>query len=85
MTIAKADGSYELADLPLGAYQISIPGQLQPKTVVIISSSPVLQKVDLQQNSIKSLSSSANLFPGNDRMVFMHFWAKLSFCIQWYS
>ena len=72
-TISKADGSYEFADLPLGAYQISISGQLQPKTVVIISSSPVLQKVDLQQNGIKSLSSYSNLFPGNDRMVFMHF------------
>ncbi len=72
-TIAKADGSYEFADLPLGAYQISTPGQLQPKTVVIISSSPVLQKVDLQQHKIKSLSSYSNLFPGNDRMVFMHF------------
>lgn len=72
-TIAKADGSYELADLPLGAYQISTSGQLQPKTVVIISSSPVLQKVDLQQSTIKSLSSYSNLFPGNDQMVFMHF------------
>ena len=72
-TIAKADGSYEFADLPLGAYQISTSGQLQPKTVVIISSSPVLQKVDLQSSGIKSLSSYSNLFPGNDRMVFMHF------------
>jgi hypothetical protein len=72
-TIAKADGSYEFADLALGAYQISTSGQLQPKTVVIISSSPVLQKVDLQQNGVKSLSSYSNLFAGNDRMVFMHF------------
>lgn len=72
-TIAKADGSYEFADLPLGVYQISTSGQLQPKTVVIISSSPVLQKVDLQQNPTESLSSYSNLFPGNDRMVFMHF------------
>jgi hypothetical protein len=72
-TIAKADGSYEFADLALGAYQISTVGQLQPKTVVIISSSPVLQKVDLQQNGVKSLSSYSNLFAGNDRMVFMHF------------
>jgi Carboxypeptidase regulatory-like domain len=72
-TIAKADGSYEFRDLALGAYQISTSGQLQPKTVVIISSSPVLQKIDLQQNTVKSLSSYSNLFPGNDRMVFMHF------------
>jgi Carboxypeptidase regulatory-like domain len=72
-TIAKADGSYELVDLPLGAYQISTSGQLQPKTVVIISSSPVLQKVDLQRHQIGSLSSYSNLRPGNDRMVLMNF------------
>ncbi len=69
-TIAKADGSYEFADLPLGAYQISTSGQLQPKTVVIISSSPVLQKVDLQQNNLKSLSSNSNLFPAIQLKLF---------------
>jgi hypothetical protein len=47
--ITKSDGSYELADLPLGAYEISIPGQLQPQTISIISSSPVLQIINLHQ------------------------------------
>jgi hypothetical protein len=60
-TISKADGSYEFTDLALGAYQISILGQLQPITIAIVSSSPVLQKVDLKQTRSSNLTSSANL------------------------
>jgi hypothetical protein len=60
-TIAKADGSYELADLPLGAYQISIAGQLHSTTISIVSSSPVLQKVDLQQSSTSNPTSFSHL------------------------
>jgi hypothetical protein len=45
---SKADGSYEFVDLTPGTYQISTPGQLQPSTIAIVSSSPVLQKVDLK-------------------------------------
>jgi hypothetical protein len=72
-TMAQADGSYEFVDLALGAYQISTPGQLQPKIVAIVSSSPVLQKVDLRQNVTSSLSSQSHLFAGNDRMFLMDF------------
>ncbi len=72
-TFAKVDGSYEFADLPLGAYQLSISGQLQPNTISIMSSSPVLQKVDLQQTSQTRLPSFSHLETGNDRMSFFNF------------
>jgi Carboxypeptidase regulatory-like domain len=45
---SKADGSYEFVDLTPGTYQISTAGQLQPTTIAIVSSSPVLQKLDLK-------------------------------------
>lgn len=45
---SKADGNYQFIDLSPGTYQISIPGQSQPTTIAIVSSSPVLQKVDLK-------------------------------------
>jgi Carboxypeptidase regulatory-like domain len=72
-TTSKADGSYEFTDLTLGAYQLDLMGQSQPKTIVIMSSSPVLQKVDLQQTGSDKPNSSAHLFRGNDQMVLMNF------------
>jgi hypothetical protein len=72
-TIAKADGSYEFVDLALGAYQISISGQLQPQTIAIVSSSPVLQKVDLQLAGTIRSTSSSQLMTGNDRMFLLNF------------
>jgi Carboxypeptidase regulatory-like domain len=53
-TMTKIDGSYEFADLPLGVYQISIAGQLYPATIAIVASSPVLQRLDLQQSAVSN-------------------------------
>ncbi len=72
-TSSKADGSYEFTDLTLGAYQIKTIGRSQPKNIVIMSSSPVLQKVDLQQTSSDKTDPSTQLFRGNDQMVLMNF------------
>jgi Carboxypeptidase regulatory-like domain len=72
-TRSKADGSYEFTDLTLGAYQLNLIGRSQPKNIVIISSSPVLQKVDLQQTSSDKPNSSTQLLRGNDQMVLMNF------------
>jgi Carboxypeptidase regulatory-like domain len=72
-TTAKADGSYEFADLPLGAYQLSVAGQPQPTTISILSSSPVLQKIDLQHISPTKLPSFSHLETGNDRMSFFNY------------
>ncbi len=80
--ITKSDGSYELTDLPLGAYEISIAGQSQPKTISIISSSPVLQRIDLQQANLPQ-SNQADLAPqtefriNNCEMVFLNCWHGL--------
>ncbi len=43
----KSDGSYAIEDLALGNYQISTPGQVNPAIVAIVSSSPVLQQLNL--------------------------------------
>jgi Carboxypeptidase regulatory-like domain len=72
-TISKADGSYEFTDLNLGAYQLQTLGRSQPKNIVIISSSPVLQKVDLQQTDSSQQNSSTHIFTGNDQMMFINF------------
>jgi Carboxypeptidase regulatory-like domain len=56
-TTSKADGSYEFADLALGAYEISTTGQLQPYKIAIGSSSPVLQQLNLQQTVLNDLTS----------------------------
>ncbi|WP_310425716.1 carboxypeptidase-like regulatory domain-containing protein [Chamaesiphon sp. VAR_48_metabat_135_sub] len=47
-TNSNLDGSYEFADLALGAYDISTPGQLYPATISIVSNSPVLQQLNLR-------------------------------------
>jgi hypothetical protein len=73
-TITKPDGSYEFADLALGAYQISIPGQLYPLTIAIVSSSPVLQKLDLQQTTVSHFTSPTQLTTGNCPVVLMSCW-----------
>ncbi len=49
-TRTNADGSYKLEDLALGAYQISIPGHSQPAPIAIVSSSPVVQQLNLVGN-----------------------------------
>lgn len=43
----KADGSYAIEDLAPGNYQISTPGQVNPAIIAIVSSSPVLQQLNL--------------------------------------
>jgi Carboxypeptidase regulatory-like domain len=73
-TVTKADGSYEFADLALGVYQISTPGQSQPTTVSIVSSSPVLQQLNLQQTSPNNLRSSSQLTSNGERIVFANSW-----------
>jgi Carboxypeptidase regulatory-like domain len=73
-TITKSDGSYEFADLALGAYQISTSGQLYPTTISIISNSPVRQQLNLQQTKASSLPSSPQLASDNCQMMFASCW-----------
>jgi hypothetical protein len=73
-TMTKSDGSYEFADLPFGAYQISTSGQLQPATVAIVSSSPVLQKIDLHQTSVGYLTPCPRLTIDSKSQVFVNCW-----------
>ncbi len=73
-TVTKADGSYEFADLALGAYQISTAGQSQPTTISIVSSSPVLQQLNLQVPRTNNLTSSSRLTTTGDRIVFATSW-----------
>ncbi len=73
-TMTKPDGSYELADLALGVYQISIPGQLEPATIAIVSNSPVLQKLDLRQSKLSYLTAPTQLTTGNCQIVLMSCW-----------
>jgi Carboxypeptidase regulatory-like domain len=73
-TVTKADGSYEFADLALGAYQISTHGQSQPTTISIVSSSPVLQQLNLQQPRTNNLTPSSQLTTTGDRIVFANSW-----------
>ena len=47
-TISKADGSYELNDLALGTYEVSISGQSNPTIISIVSDSPIVQKLNLK-------------------------------------
>jgi hypothetical protein len=76
-TITKSDGSYELADLALGAYQISIPGQLTPATIAIVSSSPVLQQLDLKQTTIRDLTAPIQFVNSSCQMLLMNCWQGL--------
>ena len=73
-TMTKADGSYEFVDLALGAYQISTSRQSQPTTISIVSSSPVLQQLNLQQTSTNNLTSLSQLTTTGDRIVFANSW-----------
>jgi Carboxypeptidase regulatory-like domain len=43
----KSDGSYAIEDLAPGSYQISTSGQVNPAILAIVSSSPVLQQLNL--------------------------------------
>jgi Carboxypeptidase regulatory-like domain len=69
--ITKPDGSYEFTDLPLGAYEISIPGQLYPATISIVSSSPVLQQLNLQQSAVSNSITHVQLSIDNCEMMFV--------------
>jgi hypothetical protein len=73
-TITKSDGSYEFVDLPLGDYQVSTSGQLQPTTIAIVPSSPVLQQLNLQHNTISDSTSSSQLITEDCAMVFAICW-----------
>ncbi len=76
-TRTKSDGSYEFTDLALGAYKISIPGQLRPQTIAIVASSPVLQQLNLQQTAIGNVTSHTPLVASNDQMCLMVCWHGL--------
>jgi Carboxypeptidase regulatory-like domain len=76
-TMTKSDGSYELVDLVLGAYQISIPGQLTPATIAIVSSSPVLQQLNLKQTTIRYLTVPSPGFQSKCPIVLMSCWQGL--------
>jgi hypothetical protein len=54
----KADGSYAIEDLALGSYQISVPGQLNSPIIAIVSTSPVLQQLNLTLPTPTALSQS---------------------------
>ncbi len=54
----KSDGSYAIEDLAPGSYQISIPGQVNPAIIAIVSSSPVVQQLNLIAPTPKSLTQS---------------------------
>jgi Carboxypeptidase regulatory-like domain len=54
----KADGSYAIEDLAPGSYQISIPGQVNPAIIAIVSSSPVVQQLNLIAPTPTSLNQS---------------------------
>jgi Carboxypeptidase regulatory-like domain len=71
-TITQSDGSYEFADLPLGAYQISIPGQLYPATIAIAPSSPVLQQLNLQQTAVSNSTARSPFAIDNCQMLFIN-------------
>ncbi len=47
-TISKADGSYELNDLALGTYEVSIAGQSNPTIIAIVSDSSIVQKLNFK-------------------------------------
>ncbi len=77
-TMTKADGSYEFTDLALGAYQLSTPGQLQPATIAIVSNSPVLQQLNLQQTTtVNNLSLQSPAVCGVLQMVSIDCWQGL--------
>ncbi len=52
----KADGSYAIEDLAPGSYQISLPGQTNPPIIAIVSTSPVVQQLNLIAPTTTSLS-----------------------------
>jgi Carboxypeptidase regulatory-like domain len=58
MVTTKADGSYAIEDLALGSYQISVPGQINSPIIAIVSTSPVLQQLNLTLPAPTSLSQS---------------------------
>jgi hypothetical protein len=73
-TISKPDGSYEFADLDLGAYQIATPGQLKPSTIAIAASSPVLQQLNLQQTVVSYLNPNTVFTIDNCETMFVNCW-----------
>jgi hypothetical protein len=73
-TITKADGSYELADLAIGAYEISIPGQSPPAAIAIASTSPVLQQLNLNQTATSHAPPRDRLMISNCEMIFVNCW-----------
>jgi hypothetical protein len=73
-TITKADGSYELADLAIGAYEISIPGQSPPAAIAIASTSPVLQQLNLSQTATSHAPPRDRFFISNCEMIFVNCW-----------
>jgi Carboxypeptidase regulatory-like domain len=54
----RSDGSYAIEDLAPGSYQISIPGQANPAIIAIVSSSPVVQQLNLIAPTPTSLNQS---------------------------
>jgi Carboxypeptidase regulatory-like domain len=54
----RSDGSYAIEDLAPGSYQISIPGQVNPAIIAIVSSSPVVQQLNLIAPTPTSLNQS---------------------------
>jgi Carboxypeptidase regulatory-like domain len=54
----KADGSYAIEDLAPGSYQISLLGQVNPAIIAIVSSSPVVQQLNLIAPTPTSRSQS---------------------------
>jgi hypothetical protein len=76
-TMTKSDGSYEFADLALGAYQISIPQQSTPATIAIVSSSPVLQQLNLQQTTIGYSTTPNPVIHSSCPIVLMSCWQGL--------
>jgi hypothetical protein len=73
-TMTKADGSYELADLAIGAYEISIPGQAPPAAIAIASTSPVLQQLNLKQQITSYAPQRDRFVISNCEMIFVHCW-----------
>jgi hypothetical protein len=73
-TISQPDGRYEFVDLPLGAYEISIPGQLQPQTIAIESSSSLRQQLNLQQTAASYLKPNLLFAIDNCETIFATCW-----------
>jgi hypothetical protein len=73
-TMTKADGSYEFADLALGAYEISILGQSPPMTIAIASTSPVLQQLNLKQTTASHPPPRDRFVISNCEMIFTNCW-----------